>query len=87
MEEESKGVEESFGTDPLAWEPSFKPSEILNIIDLDKKEGYRNVLDLLGETRAKVRAERLLSLIEAKKIAWYNVDEPDLHEVMGIERA
>ena len=86
MEEEAKEVE-SFGTDPLDWKPSFKSSEILEIINLDKIVGYRNVLDLLGETKAKVRAEHLLSLIEAKKIAWYKVDEPVMHEVMGIERA
>ena len=86
MEEESKEVE-SFRTNPLAQEPSFKSSEILKLIDLEQKEGYKNVLDSLGETKARVRAEHLLRLIEAKKIAWYKVDEPVLHEVMGIERA
>lgn len=58
------------------------------MLDLDNnQEGFSNVLDLLGETRAKVRAERLLTLIEEKKIAWYKVDEPVLHEVMGIEKS
>ena len=88
--EESKVVVEeekqSFGTNPLDWDKSFKSSERAKLIDLSREEGYRNVLDLLRD-KAKVRAERLLNLIETKKIAWYKVEEPHLHEVLGIERA
>jgi len=72
--------------DPLAWQPDFKDSERVKMIDLDQSE-FRDVLDLLGDTKAKGRAERLLKQMETKKLAWYKIEEIPLHEVMGIEKA
>lgn len=54
---------------------------------LDLKHEYKNVLANLGEVpRTKDRVEHLFKLIKSKKLAWWQADEPDIHEVLGIER-
>lgn len=67
------------------WQQTFNDNELVDLIDLEYE--YKNVLTNLGtNTKAKARAERLLKLINSKKLAWYKIDEPLLHDVLGIER-
>lgn len=73
------------GVDPLMWDQNFLDSEKFELLDLAGE--YRNILHLLGNTRAKDRAERINKLIRQNKIEWWKQEEREIHEVLGIDIA
>ena len=54
----------------------------LEKVDYDIESKYREELAYLR----KERAEQLYKIIKKKKLAWCQLDEPQIHEVLGIER-
>jgi len=56
------------------------------LLQLDEGK-LRNVFELLGETRVKARAERIFNLIASGQLFWRHVEEPALHQILGIDRS
>lgn len=77
--------EKNYSVDPLGWDQNFSAAEKFELLDLTGE--YRNILQMLGNTRAKDRAERLNKLISSNKLEWWKQEEREIHEVLGIDMA
>ena len=71
--------------DVFAWTQKFTDAERAELLDLAGV--YGDHLLLFGNTRARERAERYNKLIVQKKLDWWQQQERNIHDALGIDRA